>query len=424
MGFFNRLAHGWNAFMGRDPTNLGPAYTSPPDRPRYSRNGERSIVASIYTRISIDVAAVDIRHVLLDDKDRYASTKKSGLQECLSVEANIDQTGRAFIQSLVMNLLDEGVIAAVPIEVINGDIKSMRVAKVVEYYPRHVRVRLYNDHTGHHEEIVLPKERVAIIENPLYAVMNEYNSTLQRLIRKLNMLDAIDEQASSGKLNLIVQLPYIVKSEARQKQAEKRRQEIEAQLTQSKYGIAYTDGTEKVTQLNRAIENNLLAQIEYYQKMLYNQLGATQEVFDGTADEQKKLNYYSLSVEPILTAIADEFKRKFLSKTARTQGHSIMYFRDQFKLVPIGTFAEIAAKLKQAEIMNTNEFRQVLGLTPDSNPRSEEIANPNINPVDNTAVSNPTSDADDDLFEDNVHEGINDESYTEDNGENQNGSRY
>lgn len=232
------------------------------------------------------------------------------------------------------------------------------------------------------------------------------------------MLDAIDEQASSGKLNLIVQLPYIVKSEARQKQAEKRRQEIEAQLTQSKYGIAYTDGTEKITQLNRAIENNLLAQIEYYQKMLYNQLGATQEIFDGTADEQKKLNYYSLSVEPILAAIVDEFKRKFLSKTARTQGHSIMYFRDQFKLVPIGTFAEIAAKLKQAEIMNTNEFRQVLGLTPDSNPRSEEIANPNINPVDNTAVSNPTSDTDDDLFEDNVHEGINDESYTENNGEN------
>lgn len=385
MGFFNRLAHGlsngWNAFMGRDPTNIGPGSYSPPDRVRYY-NTAKSIITSVYTRISIDVASVSMKHVVSDEEGRYLYTKHSGLNDCLTVEANIDQSGRDYRQSLVMNLLDEGVIGSLPIEVRNGDIKSMRVAKIVEWFPKHVKVNVYNEDTGKREDLIVPKRRIAIINNPFYAVMNEPNSTAQRLNRKLAMLDEIDEQNSSGKFNLIIQLPYLVKSEARQKQAERRREEIEAQLTQSRYGIAYTDGTEKITQLNRAIENNLFEQIEYYQKMLFNQLGMTMAIFDGTADEQTKLNYYNGTVEPILASITDAYVRSFISQTARTQGQSVMYFRDQFGLVPLDKYAEIAASMKQSELMSTNELRQRIGLPPDVDPKSDQLANPNINPID------------------------------------------
>lgn len=385
MGFFNRLAHGlsngWNAFMGRDPTNIGPGSYSPPDRVRYY-NTAKSIITSVYTRISIDVASVSMKHVVSDEEGRYLYTKHSGLNDCLTVEANIDQSGRDYRQSLVMNLLDEGVIGSLPIEARNGDIKSMRVAKIVEWFPKHVKVNVYNENTGKREDLIVPKRLIAIINNPFYAVMNEPNSTAQRLNRKLAMLDEIDEQNSSGKFNLIIQLPYLVKSEARQKQAERRREEIEAQLTQSRYGIAYTDGTEKITQLNRAIENNLFEQIEYYQKMLFNQLGMTMAIFDGTADEQTKLNYYNGTVEPILAAITDAYVRSFISQTARTQGQSVMYFRDQFGLVPLDKYAEIAASMKQSELMSTNELRQRIGLPPDVDPKSDQLANPNINPID------------------------------------------
>lgn len=385
MGFFNRLAHGlsngWNAFMGRDPTNIGPGSYSPPDRVRYY-NTAKSIITSVYTRISIDVASVSMKHVVSDEEGRYLYTKHSGLNDCLTVEANIDQSGRDYRQSLVMNLLDEGVIGSMPIEARYGDIKSMRVAKIIEWFPKHVKVNVYNENTGKREDLIVPKRRIAIINNPFYAVMNEPNSTAQRLNRKLAMLDEIDEQNSSGKFNLIIQLPYLVKSEARQKQAERRREEIEAQLTQSRYGIAYTDGTEKITQLNRAIENNLFEQIEYYQKMLFNQLGMTMAIFDGTADEQTKLNYYNGTVEPILAAITDAYVRSFISQTARTQGQSVMYFRDQFGLVPLDKYAEIAASMKQSELMSTNELRQRIGLPPDIDPKSDQLANPNINPID------------------------------------------
>lgn len=385
MGFFNRLAHGlsngWNAFMGRDPTNVGPGSYSPPDRVRYY-NTAKSIITSVYTRISIDVASVSMKHVVSDEEGRYLYTKHSGLNDCLTVEANIDQSGRDYRQSLVMNLLDEGAIGSLPIEARNGDIKSMRIAKIVEWFPKHVKVNVYNEETGKRQDIIVPKRRIAIINNPFYAVMNEPNSTAQRLNRKLAMLDEIDEQNSSGKFNLIIQLPYLVKSEARQKQAENRRKEIEAQLTQSRYGIAYTDGTEKITQLNRAIENNLFEQIEYYQKMLFNQLGMTMAIFDGTADEQTKLNYYNGTVEPILAAITDAYVRSFISQTARTQGQSVMYFRDQFGLVPLDKYAEIAASMKQSELMSTNELRQRIGLPPDIDPKSDQLANPNINPID------------------------------------------
>ena len=385
MGFFNRLAHGlsngWNAFMGRDPTTLGRGSYYPPDRARYYRT-ERTIITSVYTRIAIDAASVSMRHVITDEEGRYLYTKNSGLNECLNVEANIDQAGREFKQSLFMNLLDEGVIGALPVEVINGDIKTMRVAKIVEWFPKHVKVNVYNEDTGQKVDLIVPKRRIAIIPNPFYAVMNEPNSTAQRLNRKLAMLDQIDEQNTSGKFNLIIQLPYLVKSEARQKQAEKRRADIEAQLTQSRYGIAYTDGTEKVTQLNRAIENNLLEQIKYYKEELFNELGMTMAIFDGTADDQTRLNYYNSTVEPILAAARDAFIRTFLSKTARTQGQSVMFFRDQFGLVPLDKYAEIAASMKQSELMSTNELRQRIGLPPDVDPKSDQLANPNINPID------------------------------------------
>lgn len=385
MGFFNRLAHGlsngWNAFMGRDPTNLGRGSYYPPDRAHYYRT-ERTIITSVYTRIAIDAASVSMRHVIADEEGRYLYTKNSGLNECLNVEANIDQAGREFKQSLFMNLLDEGVIGALPVEAINGDIKTMRVAKIVEWFPKYVKVNVYNEDTGQKVDLIVPKRRIAIISNPFYAVMNEPNSTAQRLNRKLAMLDQIDEQNSSGKFNLIIQLPYLVKSEARQKQAEKRRADIEAQLTQSRYGIAYTDGTEKVTQLNRAIENNLLEQIKYYKEELFNELGMTMAIFDGTADDQTRLNYYNSTVEPILAAARDAFIRTFLSKTARTQGQSVMFFRDQFGLVPLDKYAEIAASMKQSELMSTNELRQRIGLPPDADPKSDQLANPNINPID------------------------------------------
>lgn len=385
MGFFNRLAHGlsngWNAFMGRDPTNLGRGSYYPPDRARYHRT-ERTIITSVYTRIAIDAASVSMKHVVTDEEGRYLYTKNSGLNECLNVEANIDQAGREFKQSLFMNMLDEGVIGAMPIEVVNGDIKSMRIAKIVEWFPKHVKVNVYNEETGQKVDLVVPKRRIAIITNPFYAVMNEPNSTAQRLNRKLAMLDQIDEQNSSGKFNLIIQLPYLAKSELRKKQAEQRRTEIEAQLTQSKYGIAYTDGTEKVTQLNRAIENNLLEQIKYYKEELFNELGMTMTIFDGTADDQTRLNYYNATVEPILAAARDAFIRTFISKTARTQGQSVMFFRDQFGLVPLDKYAEIASVMKQSELMSTNELRQRIGLPPDVDPKSDQLANPNINPID------------------------------------------
>ena len=389
MGLLDRIKSGWNAFMGRDPTTnyqTGTGYSRRPDRSRLSRGNDRSIVASIYNRIAMDAAQIVIKHARKDEEGRYVDTIKSHLNDCLSVEANLDQTGRAFMQDVVMSMLDEGVVAIVPtdttVDPFTGafDIDSLRVGKVVEWYPQWVKVRVYNERTGRKEELTLPKRLVALVENPFYAVMNEYNSTLQRLSRKLTMLDAVDEQTSSGKLNIIIGLPYVVKTEARKKQAENRRAEIEAQLTQSKYGIAYTDGTEHITQLNKALENNLLNQIEYLQNLLYGQLGVTKEYFEGSANEEVTLNYYTRTIEPILSAIVDEMNRKFLTKTARTQRQSLMFFRDSFKLIPLKTLAEVAGSLKQAEIITSNEARQALGYKPDKNKRSDELNNPNINP--------------------------------------------
>jgi len=389
MGLLDRIKSGWNAFMGRDPTHtqsLGTAHSLRPDRPRLTRGNERSIVASIYNRIAIDAAQIVIKHARKDEEGRYIDTIDSGLHECLNVEANLDQTGRAFRQDAVMSMLDEGVVALVPtdttVDPFTGafDIQTMRTAKIVEWYPQWVKVWIYNERKGKKEYLVLPKRLVAIVENPLYAVMNEYNSTLQRLIRKLQMLDIVDEQTSSGKLNIIIGLPYVVKTEARRKQAENRRAEIEAQLTQSKYGIAYTDGTEHITQLNKALENNLLSQIEYLQNLLYGQLGMTKDIFEGNANEETMLNYYNRTLEPILAAFVDEMNRKFLTKTARTQRQALLFFRDQFRLIPLKTLAEVAGSLKQAEVISSNEARQALGYKPDKNKRSDELNNPNINP--------------------------------------------
>ena len=352
MGLIEKLKHSWNAFVNnRSPTNYrdnGPSYSYRPDRMRFSRGNERSIITSVFNRISTDVANIDIKHVKLDKNGRYAYDMDSGLNTCLTLEANIDQTGRAFRQDIVMSMLDEGCVAIVPVDtttdpsfVTTGayDILSMRTGKVLEWYPTKVKVRVYNDRTGNKEDIIVPKNTVSIIENPFFAVMNEPNSTMQRLIRKLNLLDFIDEQSGSGKLDLIIQLPYIIKTDARRDQAEKRRKDIENQLAGSKYGIAYTDGTEKITQLNRPVENNLMKQIEYLTNMLYSQLGITQSVLDGTADEQTMLNYHARIIEPIVSAIVDEMKRKFLSKTARSQLQSILFFRDPFKLVPVNNIA-------------------------------------------------------------------------------------
>lgn len=400
----SRLKHAWNAFTSRDPTinmTVGPSYYYRPDRPRFSRGNERSIVTSVYNRIALDVSALDIKHTRLDENGRYIEDIKSGLNHCLTIEANIDQTSRAFIQDVVISMMDEGCVAIVPIDTTLNpldtggyDINTMRVGKIVQWYPRHVKVRIYNDRTGQKQDVMLPKTMVAIIENPLFAVMNEPNSTLQRLIRKLNLLDYIDEQSGSGKLDLIIQLPYIVKSEARKKQAEERRKSIEQQLSGSKYGIAYTDGTERITQLNRPVENNLMKQIEYLTSMLYSQLGITQAILDGSADEKAMLNYNNRTVEPIISAIADEMKRKFLTKTARSQGQSIEFFRDPFKLVPVENIAEIADKFTRNEIMSKNEFRQVIGMKPSDDPKADQLINSNISqPANAIAPTNKVDDA-------------------------------
>lgn len=390
MGFLDRLQHGWNAFINnRDPTirNYSPAsgsYSYRPDRPRFSRGNERSIITAVYNRIALDVAAITIQHVRLDENGRFIETINSGLNNCLTVEANIDQTGRAFIQDAVMSMLDEGCVALVPIDTtinpnLSGsyDIQTMRTGKILEWYPAHVKVRVYNDRTGQKEDIVVAKKTVTIVENPLYAVCNEPNSTVQRLIRKLNLLDAIDEQSGSGKLDLIVQLPYLVKSPARKQQAEERIKAIEDQL-KGPYGIAYTDGTERVVQLNRPIENNLMKQIEYLTSMVYSQLGITLSVLDGTADERTMLNYNSRAIEPIISALADGMRRTFLTKTARAQNQSIMFFRDHFKLIPVGDLAEMADKFTRNEIMSKNEIRQIIGMKPSDDPKADQLINSNI----------------------------------------------
>ena len=388
--FRSRWKRAWNVFMNKDPSRMagdfGMSSYYRPDRPRFTRGNEQSIVTSVYNRIALDVASVAIRHVRLDENDRYLEDIDSGLNSCLSLEANVDQTGRALIQDLVMSMFDEGCVALVPVDTDedpeNTDsykIESMRTGKIIEWKPRHVRVRLYNDRTGMKEEVWLRKDKIAIIENPLYAVINEPNSTMQRLIRKLNLLDVVDEQSSSGKLDLIIQLPYVIKTEARRQQAENRRKDIENQLAGSKYGIAYTDGTERITQLNRSVENNLMKQIEYLTSMLYSQLGITTTILDGTADEQTMLNYNNRTMEPILSAIVDEMKRKFLTKTARSQRQSIAFFRDPFRLVPVNNLAEIADKFTRNEIMTSNEFRQIVGMKPSKDPRADELRNKNLN---------------------------------------------
>ena len=389
MGLIERVQRGWNAFRNRDPTynfqNIGEVSYYRPDRPRFTRGNERSIVTSVYNRIALDVSNINIQHVRLDDNGRFTSVIESDLNNCLSLDANIDQTGRAFIQDAVMSMLDEGCVALIPVvtdvdpeDSSSYKIFSMRTGKIIEWRPDKVKIQAYNDLTGRREEIVLPKSAVAIVENPLYAVINEPNSTMQRLIRKLNLMDVTDEQTASGKLDLIIQLPYVIKTEARQKQAEDRRKSIEMQLASSKYGIAYTDGTEHITQLNRSVENNLMKQVEYLTNMLYSQLGITQAILDGTADEQSMLNYYSRTIEPIISAITDEMKRKFLSKTARSQGQSIMFFRDPFKLVPVNNIAEIADKFTRNEIMTSNEFRQIIGMKPSDDPKADKLWNSNI----------------------------------------------
>ena len=388
MGVLDRLRHGWNAFMNRDPTyrqDLGPSYYYRPDRPRFTRGNERSIVTSVYNRIALDASAITIQHVRLDENGRFLSTIDSDLNKCLTLDANIDQTGRAFLQDAVMSMLDEGCVALVPVEtdVDPNDtdsykIFSIRTGKIVEWRPQHVKVRVYDERTGRKEDITISKSSVAIVENPLYAVINEPNSTMQRLIRKLSLLDVTDEQTASGKLDLIIQLPYIIKTEARRQQAEQRRKDIEMQLAGSKYGIAYTDGTEHITQLNRSVENNLMKQVEYLTSMLYSQLGITQTILDGTADEKTMLNYYTRTIEPIVSAIVDEMKRKFLTKTARTQRQSIEFFRDPFKLVPVNNIAEIADKFTRNEIMTSNEIRQIVGMKPSDDPKADELINSNI----------------------------------------------
>lgn len=393
--WLDKLAHAWNAFQNADDYrtqdrgsaagSYGVISTSRPDRTRYRVSNERSIILSMYTRIAIDAAAAIIRHVKLDANDRYLETVNSGLNTCLTLEANIDQGARAFRQDMFMTMFDEGVIAVVPVDTDldpdsagNVGIKTMRVGRIVSWMPRHVRVNLYNDITGQRQEITLKKEHVAIVENPLYSVMNEPNSTLQRLIRKLNILDSVDEAAGSGKLDLIIQLPYVVKTDTRRAEVDKRAKDIEMQLQGSKYGIAYTDGTEKVTQLNRPAENNMLKQIEFLTSMLYGQLGLTPAIFDGSANEEAMLNYHNRTIEPILSAFTEEFKRKFLTKTARTQKQSIEYFRDPFKLVAVGSIAEIADKLTRNEVLTSNEVRGILGFTPAKDPNADKLMNKNL----------------------------------------------
>jgi hypothetical protein len=388
MSFGSRLKHAWNAFTGNIQMNyrdLGMSYSYRADRPRMSRGNERSIVTSVYNRIALDVAALNVQHVRLDENGRFLSVIDDRLNNCLTLEANVDQTARSFIQDVVISMFDEGSVAIVPVDTttdpnVSGsyDIQSLRVGQILDWYPQYIRTRVYNEQTGRKEDIVVPKSAVAIIENPLYAVINEPNSTMQRLIRKLNLLDVIDEQSGSGKLDLIIQLPYVIKTEARRQQAENRRKDIESQLSGSKYGIAYTDGTEHITQLNRSVNNNLMSQIEYLTSMLYSQLGITQSILDGTADEKTMLNYNNRTIEPIISAIVDEMKRKFLTKTARSQRQSISFFRDPFKLVPVNEIAEIADKFTRNEIMTSNEIRQVVGMKPSDDPRADELRNKNL----------------------------------------------
>lgn len=410
--FTDRIQHAWNAFLNKDPTkgyaNDGPGYSVRPDRIRLTRGNEKSIVTAVLNRIALDAASINIEHVLLDKNKRKIEEKDSGLNNCLTLEANIDQTSRAFIQDIVMSMMDEGCVAVVPVdtdinpEIGSYDIETMRTGKIVEWKPQYIKVRLYNDKTGRFDEIYCHKKTVAIIENPLYAVMNEHNSTMQRLIRKLALLDVVDEQNGAGKLDLIIQLPYIIKTEARRQQAEERRKDIEKQLAGSKYGIAYTDGTEHITQLNRSVDNQLLTQIEYLTRMLYSQLGLTEEIMNGTADEKAMNNYYNRTIEPILSAIVDEFKRKFLTKTARTRNQSIQFFRDPFKLVPVTELAEIADKFTRNEIMSANEIRAVVGMMPAGDPHADELRNKNLSPaadqqmldIDGNPIENPMAGTD------------------------------
>ena len=390
--FTDRLAHAWNAFLSREPTQVtqqsffgGYVSSYRPDRVRLTRGSDRTIETSIYNRIAIDVAQISIHHVRLDQNGMFSEIIDSGLNKALNVEANIDQTGRELIRDAVLSMLDEGCVAIVPIETTidptksgSYDINSLRVGKIIQWFPRQVKVEVYNDRVGKKQELVLDKEMVCIVENPLYSVMNEPNSTLQRLIRKLSLLDAVDEQTGSGKLDLIIQLPYVIKTDARRQQAEDRRKDIEMQLAGSKYGIAYTDGTERITQLNRPAENNLLKQIEYLTSMLYSQLGMTEEIFNGTADEKTQLNYYNRTIEPIISAIVDNMIRKFLTKTARTKSQSIKFFRDPFRLVPVNELADIADRFTRNEILTSNEFRAIIGYKPVETERANELINKNI----------------------------------------------
>lgn len=401
MSLIERLQHGWNAFMNKDPTStkmlydIGPSSSYRPDRPRMTRGNERSVITSIINRIALDVTAASVQHVKLDDNKRFVETVESGLNYCLSVEANIDQTARSLLMDVVISMLDEGVVAVVPVDTTISpyysggyDINSLRTGKIIEWYPQHVRVRVYNDKTGRKEDVVVAKKYTAIIENPLFSVMNEPNSTGQRLSRKLSLLDAIDEQSGAGKLDLIIQLPYAIKSDARREEAERRRQSIEHQLSGTKYGIAYTDATEHITQLNRSLDNNLMKQIEYLTSMLHSQLGITTTILDSTADTNTMNNYYARTIEPILASITDEFNRKFLSKSARANKQAIVYFRDPFKLVPVSELPDIADKMTRNEIMSSNEFRQIIGLKPSKDPKADELRNKNINQSNNQTQPN------------------------------------
>lgn len=386
--FTDRLKHGWNAFMNKDPTpyySYGTGYSINPDRPRFTRGNERSIIGPIINRIALDAASIKVLHAKFDDEDRFIEIMDSGLNNCLTVEANIDQTGRSFLFDAIVSMMDDGVVGIVPIDTslnpkLTGsyDIDTMRVAKILQWYPQHVRIKVYNDKTGKHEEIVVPKSIICIIENPWYSVMNEPNSIAQRLINKLNLLDVIDNQSGSGKLDLIIQLPYIIKTQARRQQAENRRKDIENQLSNSKYGIAYTDGTERITQLNRPVDNNLMSQIEYLTSMLMSQLNLTAEIMNGTADENTMNNYFTRTIEPILSAIVDEMTRKFLTKTARTQHQKVCFFRDPFRLMPISSLAEVVDKFTRNEIMTGNEIRQKIGMHPSDDPTADELRNKNL----------------------------------------------
>lgn len=399
LSFSSRLRHAWDVFRNREPTydyqDTGPSTSYRPDRTRLTGGNERSIVTSIFNRIALDVSSINIKHCRIDDNGRFKESINSSLDNCLNLEANIDQTGRAFMQDVVMSMLDEGCVAIVPtdttidpIVTTSYDIQAMRTGKILEWYPNHVRVRVYNEKTGKQEDIKLPKSMVAIVENPLYAVINEPNSTMQRLMKKLVLLDAVDEHTRSGKLDMIIQLPYVIKSDARKAQAEKRRKDIEEQL-KGPYGIAYVDGTEKVIQLNRPIENNLMTQIEYLTKLLYSQLGITEEILNGTANEQTMLNYISRTIEPIVSAIVDEMKRKFLTKTARSQNQTIQFFRDPFRLVPVNDIAEIADKFTRNEILTSNEIRQIIGMKPSNDPKADKLINSNLNQAKNATEEIP-----------------------------------